>query len=61
MIDRILEQQEANSTVLANDRNNWYHMPTDQDILVLETMALVLRPLSIFTDALFLVKNTPLL
>ena len=62
MIDRILEQQQANSTVLANDSKNWHHMPTDQEVSVLETVVLVLRPLSIFTDALFLVKITsPLL
>ena len=56
MIGRILEQQQANSTVLANDRKNWHHMPTDQEVSVLETVVLVLRLLSIFTDALFLVK-----
>ena len=52
MIDRILEQQQAVSAVLANDRKNWHHMPTDQEVSVLETVASVLRPLSVFTDAL---------
>ena len=52
MIDRILEQQKAVSAVLANDRKNWHHMPTDQEVSVLETVASVLRPLSVFTDAL---------
>ena len=52
MIDRILEQQQAISAVLANDRKNWHHMPTDQEVSVLETVVSVLRPLSIFTDAL---------
>ena len=62
MINSILEQKQANSIVLANDHKNWHHMPTDQEVLVLGTVVLVLRPLSIFTDALFLVKNTsPLL
>ena len=40
MIDRILEQQQVNSTVLANDRKNWHHMPTDQEVSVLETVVL---------------------
>ena len=52
MIDRILEQQQAVSAVLANDRKNWHHMPTDQEFSVLETVISVLKPLSIFTDAL---------
>ena len=52
MIDRILEQQQAVSAVLANDRKNWHHMPTDQEFSVLETVISVLKPLSVFTDAL---------
>ena len=52
MIDRILEQQQAISAVLANDHKNWHHMPTDQEVSVLETVVSVLSPLSIFTDAL---------
>ena len=52
MIERILEQQKAISAVLAEDRKNWHHMPTDQEFSVLETVAAVLKPLSIFTDAL---------
>ena len=47
MIDRILEQQQANSIALANDCKNWHLMPTDQEVSVLETVVLVLRPLSI--------------
>ena len=52
MIERILEQQKAISAVLAEDRKNWHHMPTDQEFSVLETVAAVLKPLSVFTDAL---------
>ena len=52
MIDGILEQQQATSAVLANDRKNWHHMPTDQEVSVLETVVSVLSPLSILTDAL---------
>ena len=40
MIDRILEQQQANSIVLANDYKDWHHMPTDQEVSVLETVVL---------------------
>ena len=46
MIDIILEQQQAVSAVLANDRKNWHHMPTDQEFSVLETVVSVLKPLS---------------
>ena len=51
-IDRTLEQQQAVSAILAKDPKNWHHMPTDQEVSVLETVVSVLRPLSIFTDAL---------
>ena len=53
MIDRILEQQQAISAVLANDRKNWHHMPTDQEFSVLKTVVSVLKPLLVFIDALF--------
>ena len=49
MISRILEQQEAISAVLAEDRKNWHKMPTDA---VLETIHDILKPLSFLTDAL---------
>ena len=52
MIDRILEQQQAVSAVLTNDRKNWQHMPTDQEFSVLEIVVSVLKPLSVFTDPL---------
>ena len=52
MIDRILEQQQVVSAVLANERKNWHHIPTDQEVMVVQTVASVLRPLSVFTDAL---------
>ena len=45
MINRILEQQKAITSVLAEDHKNWHHM---QEFLVLEIVAAVLK----FTDAL---------
>ena len=38
--------------VLAEDRKNWHRMPSDHEFTTLEAMSLVLKPLSIFTDAL---------
>ena len=52
MIERILEQQQAICSVLAEDRKNWHRMPSDQEFLCLEGVATVLKPLSTFTDAL---------
>ena len=52
MIQRILEQQQAISSVIAEDRKNWYRMPSDQEIATLEVMANVLGPLSVLTDSL---------
>lgn len=52
MIERILEQQQAICAVLAEDRKNWYRMPSDQEISCLEAVATALKPLSTFTDAL---------
>lgn len=52
MTERILEQQQAICAVLAEDRKNWYSMPSDQEISCLEAVATVLKPLSNFTDAL---------
>lgn len=52
MIERILEQQQAICAVLAEDRKNWYRMPSDQEISCLEAVVTVLKPLSNFTDAL---------
>ena len=52
MISRILEQQQALSAVLAEDRKKWHRMPTDTGLSVLETVDDVLKPLSYLTDAL---------
>ena len=52
MVSRIVEQQQALSLVLAEDRKNWYRMPTDKEFSVLETIVAVLKPLSYLTDAL---------
>ena len=52
MISRILEQQQALSAVLVEDRKNWHRMVTDSDLSVLETIADILKPLSYLTDAL---------
>ena len=52
MVSRIVEQQQAISAVLAEDRKNWYRMPSDSEFSVLETVVAVLKPLSTLTDAL---------
>ena len=52
MMERILEQQRAISSVLADDRKYWHKMLTDQDLSCLETIISVLRPIFHFTDAL---------
>ena len=38
MVSRIVEQQQALSAVLAEDRKNWHKMPSDAEFSVLETM-----------------------
>ena len=52
MIERILEQQQAVSAVLAEDRKSWHIMPTDAHFSVLEKLAKVLEPLHFLTDGL---------
>ena len=52
MVARIIEQQQAICAVLAEDHKNWHRMPSDTDISVLETVYMVLKPLSTLTDAL---------
>ena len=52
MMARIIEQQQAISAVLAEDRKNWYRMPTDAEFSTLEVVVEVLKPLSYLTDAL---------
>ena len=52
MIARILEQQQAICAVLADDKKNWYRMPSDREFTTLEIVSQVLQPLSVFTDAL---------
>ena len=52
MISRILEQQQALSATLAEDRKNWHRMPTDSELSILETIHDILKPLSFLTDAL---------
>ena len=52
MICRIIEQQQAICGVLADERKNWYRMLSDANFSTLEALASVLKPLSIFTDAL---------
>ena len=56
MVDRILEQQQAFSSVLADDKKNWHKMPTGAEFSVLETIVEVLKPLSYLTE-LFQVKR----
>jgi len=52
MVARIVEQQQAICSVLAEDRKHWNKMPSDGNFANLEDMVKVLHPLSIFTDAL---------
>lgn len=52
MIARVLEQQQAICAVLAEDRKNWYRMPSDHEFSVLEAVDSVLDPHHVFTDAL---------
>ena len=51
-ISRIIEQQQAICAVLADERKNWYRMPSDSDFSTREAIASVLKPLHVFTDAL---------
>ena len=52
MIERIVEQHQAISSVLAEDRKNWRKMPTDAEVSTMEIVINVLKPLSFLTDAL---------
>ena len=52
MLSRILEQQQAICVVFAENYKNRHCMPSDHDFTTLEAMSIVLKPLSIFTDAL---------
>lgn len=60
MVERFIEQQQAVSAVLAEDRKKWYLMPKDSDITILETVKEVLSPISSFTDALSGERHTTL-
>lgn len=52
MIERVLEQENAITQVLAADKKTWHLVPTLQDIMVLESVTAALKPLQDFTDAL---------
>ena len=52
MVQRILEQQQAISAVLLEDRKSWCLMLNDRDVTVLEEFVKVVKPLSVLTDAL---------
>ena len=52
MVSRIIEQQQAICAVLAEDRKNWYNMPKDEELRVLEIIKYVLGNVVYFTDAL---------
>ena len=52
MIERVVEQQRAISSILAEDRKNWRKMPTDAEFSTMEIVIDVLKPLSFLTDAL---------
>lgn len=44
-------EQQAISSVLAEDWKNWLKMPTDGEFAVLEAVVSVLKPLSYLTEA----------
>ena len=52
MLARVVEQQQAISAVLAEDKKDWHRMPTDSDFTIFESVIEVLKPLSFLTDAL---------
>ena len=52
MVSRVIEQQQAISAVLAEDRKHWHTMPTDEELNVLETIVEVLQHVYYLTDAL---------
>ena len=52
MLVQIIEQQQAISVVLAEDRKNWNRMPTDSECSTLENIVEVLKPLSCLIDTL---------
>lgn len=52
MIVRIIEQQQAISAVLAENRKCWNCMPSDEELLVMETVKDVLGNVFYLTDAL---------
>ena len=52
MVSRIVEQQQALSAVLAEDKKKWHKMPSHAEFSILEIVVDVLRPLSYLTDAL---------
>ena len=52
MISHIIEQQQAISAVLAEDRKNWHKLLTDEEFKVVEALSAVLEPFSYPTDAL---------
>ena len=49
---QIIEQQQAISAALAEDRKSWHLMPSSAEFTVLEPLAEVLKSLSVLTDAL---------
>ena len=51
MLARVVEQQQAISAVLAEDRKDWHRMPTNSDFTIFESVIEVLT-LSFLTDAL---------
>ena len=52
MVNRVIEQQQAISAVLAEDRKHWHTMPSDEELNVLETVVEVLRHVYYLTDVL---------
>ena len=59
MVERFLEQQQAISAVLAEDRRCWHLMPNDGQVSVLENLADVMKPLYFLIDGLAGEKEVP--
>ena len=48
----VIEQQQAISAVLVEDRKHWHIMPSDEELNVLETVVEVLKHVYYLTNAL---------
>ena len=52
MVDCVIEQQQAISAMLTEDKRHWHTIPSDEELNVLETVVEVLKHVYYLTDAL---------